>query len=363
MFRIVLIALTASFCLIQATPTVAQQIPATERSNTNILRFEADNDSLSDRDSHYTSGWNIQYHSRIYNSWQESRAPELIKWIGTHVPTLNRPNSFVRNGIGFGQTAFTPADLSLRSPPENDLPYAGTLTGSLSWQNFDKDAATTFQITVGVLGDESQADQLQIYSHNDLHMGEDPKGWDSQRETEPIINIGYDYAVNLYRTDRFADRWAGQITLETAVALGNLSTDATVALGARYGWNPPEGFTALPAPSGSGLVRAAQLPLPPQASSHSIEAIVGLSLTALAYSVFYDGSLISGDDRDVDRDSYLFGGLVGINYHYDNSLSVRLYYKLTSNILDKESLPQQPAVSDRTSPDPSFAALIVDYHF
>ncbi len=277
--------------------------------NKRSMRFSIENDSVRDRDSHFTSGWSIQYHSRVFADWDESETFALIKWIGNHIPALNDDDSVVRTSFGIGQTAYTPADLSNRNPPEYELPYAGSLTGSLSWQSFNQTSARMFQVTVGILGEESLSGQLQIYSHNELDMGEDPRGWDSQRETEPLVNIAYQLNHSLIKSKNLTDRWAGQLSLSSRLSLGNLTTDATTGLSLRYGWNILEGFTVTSEPTGTGLLH---LPTSPSRRQH-LRTVSNLSSgngDGITLFVFYDGSLISGDQRDVKRDNIILSGLI-----------------------------------------------------
>lgn len=332
-------------------------------NNIRAIRFEMENDSIWDRDSHFTNGWSLQYHSLLYDNWENSSAPDFVKWIGQHIPTLNRPDSVVRNSFGLGQTAYTPEDLTERNPPYGELPYSGTLTGSLSWQSFNRDSARVFQISIGILGEESLSGQLHIFSHNDLYMGKDPKGWDSQRETEPILNFAYQQNYTLAKSDNFTDRWGWHLALGTSASLGNLTTDAKIDLLLRYGWNIFDGFSVTPQPPGLGIFQLAQIPKSVTASPHSFEIVMGVGATSLFYSVLYDGSIISSDDRDVARDDVMFSGLIGLNYQYKNIFTVRIHLLAASDILDSNSIPSHPSSGDKTHPDPSYAALSLDYHF
>ena len=57
--------------------------------NNGLLRFEINNDAIWDRDSNFSNGWSIQYHTVRYDNWERSRAPEIFKWVGHHFPTLD----------------------------------------------------------------------------------------------------------------------------------------------------------------------------------------------------------------------------------------------------------------------------------
>lgn len=331
--------------------------------NIRTVRYEMDNDSIRDRDSHFTSGWSLQYHSRLYKNWEDSSAPDWVKWLGHQVPSLDRPNAIVRNSFSLGQLSFTPSDLSEQHPSEDDLPYSGTLTGSISWQNFNHESARIFQITIGLLGEESLSGQLHKFSHNEFYMGKDPKGWDSQRDTEPIINFDYQYSQVLAKSDNFTDRWGWQTSLGASASLGNLNTDIRFFTLLRYGWNMLEGFSVTPQPPGLGIVQSTQIPKPVMASPHSVDMVFGISGTALLYSVIYDGSFLTSDDRDVEREIMILSGLVGINYRYKNSFAARIYFQASSDLLDSKSIPNPPSGADKTQSDPSYGALMLDYYF
>ena len=331
--------------------------------NSKTFRLEIDNDSISDRDSHFTSGWSLQYHSLLYDSWGNSSAPELIKWIGKHLPTLNRDDSIVRNSFAIGQTAFTPEDLSERYYQDGELPYAGTLTGSLSWQSFNRISARNFQISVGILGEESLSGNLHRFSHNDLHMGIDPEGWDSQRKTEPLLNLAYQHNFTLARSEKLNDRWGWHLALRTGASLGNLTTDTQVNLILRFGSNIIEGFAVTPTPPGFGLIQSARIPKTVVNSPHSFEIVMAIGATALLYSVIYDGSLITSDDRDVARDDTMINGLIGLTYQYRNTFSIHAYYFVATDLLESNATPDHLSERDKTYPDPSYAAISLDYHF
>lgn len=327
------------------------------------LRFEIDNDAVWDTDSNFTNGWSLQYHTARYGDWDKTDAPVFIKWVGKHFPTLNDRDSIVRIGHGIGQNMITPDDLSAEFPQQGDLPYAGSLTYSLSWQSFNRRSARTFQATAGVLGKKAFSEEFQKFAHNNLGEAEDPKGWDTQRETEPILNIGYQYSCQLARIGTYTNNWGGQLDLTSRLSLGNLDTAAELGLGLRLGWNILEGFATLPSPPGVGIFQAAHIPKPAFSSPHSLELILGVSTKSVLYSVLYDGSFISSDDREVDRETFLVSGLFGITYYYHEWFSISLQFQTSTDLLKEESLPDPLPGNDKTSADLSYGALIIDFYF
>ncbi len=218
-------------------------------------------------------------------------------------------------------------------------------------------------VSFGVLGEPSLAEQFQKFVHNDLGRGDDPKGWDTQRDTEPIFNIGYQYSLRLAHLGKYNDGFAGQLTLAPSASLGNLFTAAELGLSLRFGWNILEGFNAYPAPPGRGFFQASYLPKPASASPHGIGVILGVRGSGLAYSVIYDGSIITGDDRDVERNNFFFTAGAGIFYHYYDVFSIRATIERSTDILKEDSIPYPPPGEEKTEADVSFGSIILDFHF
>jgi lipid A 3-O-deacylase len=174
---------------------------------------------------------------------------------GQNFHSLDDEDSIVRIGYGIGQNMFTPGDLTAEIPLEGGQPYAGTLTYSLSWQSFNRYSARNFQITIGVMGEEAFAKEVQKFVHNDMCRADDPKGWDTQRETTPLINIGYRYSFLLARTGQYTNDWGGQLIMDSSASVGNLDTSLELGLELRCGWNILEGFGTTPASPGASFFR------------------------------------------------------------------------------------------------------------
>lgn len=359
-YKVLFVALLMQFC---NTALFAEEFYLDSPFNKGTLRYEIDNDAVWREDSNFSNGWSLQYHTVRYASWEETKAPGLIKWVGKHFPTLDDDDSIVRNGHGIGQNIFTPGDLKAEIPQEGDLPYAGTLTYTLNWQSFNRQTARIFQATAGILGPEALAEEFQKFVHNDLGLATDPKGWDTQRDTEPILNIGYQYLFRLAHLGEYTNDWSGQLTLAPSASLGNITSCVELGLGFRFGWNMLEGFSAFPAPPGSGFFQAAYLPKPSFASPHSLDVVLGIRGTELIYSVLYDGSIITSDDRDVEREDFIASGLIGFNYHYHKLLSVRVHFQVSTDILKEGSIPEPPPGRDKTKADLSYGAMIIDFYF
>lgn len=362
--RLIILMLTTFTLIYGSLPLYAEDFHLDSPYNLGMLRIEFDNDVLLGKDSNFSNGWSIQYHTKRYDSWDDTEGGGFIKWVGNHVPTLESDDSIVRNTHGIGQNMMTPGNIDVKIPQDGDLPYAGTLTYTINWQRFNRETASVFQVSLGLLGEEAFADECQTFVHVDLGMGDEPMGWDTQRDTEPILNIGYRYSLNLVDFGQATNGWGGQIEFTPTGYLGNLYTALDLGIGIRYGWNRQEGFSAAPSPPGRGMFQSAYIPKPKNASPHSYEVLLGLRGAAILYSVLYDGSLITSDDRDVDREDFALVGGAGLFYHYLNSFSVRLYFQASTDVVKEDSLPDPvDSDADETSSDVGYGAIVVDFHY
>ena len=331
--------------------------------NSGTIRFEIDNDIIWNRDSNFTNGWSLQYHTKRYASWDEAKMPGFVKWMGNNIPTLNDEDAIVRIGQGVGQNMITPGDLTVEEPQEGDVPYAGTLTYTLNWQNFNRDKGRNLQVSLGVLGPESMAEEFQKFVHDDLGISESPQGWDTQRESEPIINLGYEHSRRVGHIGNYLNDWGGQLAVIPSASLGNLMTGVEVGLALRYGWNILEGFNTYPAPPGRGFFQASHLAKPPSASPHGFEAVLGARACYLIYSVIYDGSLITDDTRSVDRNDFILVGGFGLFYHYYKFFSIRATFQTSTDLLVEESIPEPEPGGTKTSANISYGSFIIDIYF
>lgn len=331
--------------------------------NKSIIRFELDNDMVWDSDSNFSNGVSLQYYTKVYSSWDDSDAFALYKWVGNTIPGLNPQDSVVRYGHSIGQNMITPEDITNPNPPDGDLPYAGTLSYTANWQRFNEDNGANFQVTLGILGKASLAEQAQKFVHNDLEAGDPPEGWDTQRDSEPVFNTGYQYHMRLAHFGTYDNQWAGQFEVAPAFSLGNIYTAAELEAGFRFGWNMSKGFAVMAAPPIRGFHHAMEITKPAHVSPHSIDFFIGARGTALLYSVFYDGSFITSDDRDVERDDFIAAALLSINYHYYDRFAIRIFLQESTDFIDEDKLPTPRPGEEKTAADLSYGSISLEYYF
>jgi len=115
-------------------------------------RFEFDNDNVFGKDNKISSGWSLQKHSAVAESWDSlENIPGFVRRWGNVIPTLTQDGLVYRAGIAIGQVFQTPDDLSSSDLIEDDVPYAGALTLQASWYAYNDDEFRGFEITAGVV--------------------------------------------------------------------------------------------------------------------------------------------------------------------------------------------------------------------
>ena len=274
-------------------------------------RFEFNNDVFFGKDNKISSGWSLQKHSGVAESWETLEGvPRFVRRWGKAVPTLTEEGLLYRAGIALGQVIQTPDDLSRSDLIEDDVPYAGALTLQATWYAFNDEEFRGFEITVGVVGPPSLAEQTQKTVHK-LIGSLDPRGWNHQLHTEPVINFNYMRKQKIWRWGKPAG-----LSFDTAingnVGLGNLFTQASTALEMRFGHNMPRGFVYVPDPIGLSMHYKASLnPANPRAAS--FYATLVLRGSAFAHNIFLDGNTFK-NSHSVDKKPLVGQVLAGLSY-------------------------------------------------
>jgi hypothetical protein len=298
-------------------------------------RFEFDNDVFFNEDNQISSGWSLQKQSAVARSWEALEdVPGFVRRWGKAIPTLTDEGLVYRAGIAIGQVIQTPDDLSRSDLIEDDVPYAGALTLQATWYAFNDDEFRGFEITAGVVGPPSLAEQTQKTVHK-LIGSDDPKGWDNQLETEPVINFNYMRKQKLWRGGNPAG-FSYDTAVNGNVGLGNLFTQASVALEMRFGQNMPRGFVYVPDPIGLSMHYMASLkPANPQAAS--FYGTLVLRGSAFAHNIFLDGNTFR-DSHSVDKEPFVGMAIAGLHYERAN-WGIHFSVMVSSDDVDTSKYP------------------------
>ncbi len=208
---------------------VAQDMP-----QYGTLSFVLENDVFYSADGHYTNGVRFAWvpdRDRVVPAW----AQQIAEWM----PWFPR-GATVRHGYAFGQSMFTPRDITLKNPPKGERPYAGWLYASVGMGVETDDLLDQFGVTFGVVGPASLGEQTQKFVHRNIGSPR-PEGWDAQLHNEPGLVLSW---KRTYR-DVYASRLLGQeldLAVHHGVTLGNVFTHGRAGFMFRFGPNLPRDY-------------------------------------------------------------------------------------------------------------------------
>lgn len=129
-----------------------------------------------------------------------------------------------------GAEMYTPRDKRNPGIPVDDRPWDGYLYGEYTLQFEDE---RTVALRAGALGAASYQKELQKFVHNDLGLGIDPKGWDTQNASELALEVLYEH-----RFTHLFDSYLGWVRAETTYGarLGNVVDAIFLENDIRKGW-------------------------------------------------------------------------------------------------------------------------------
>ena len=301
------------YCLLALACLVVTPLHAEE---SNWFAVTVDNDLLVGNDNGYTNG--------IYFSWFEVRDQSerhVPHWLATPLSwSLDMEN--VKTSLqaySVGQTMVTPEDITIETPPINEIPYAGALLFNYTYIAVKETHADSIGTVIGVVGPSSGAEATQTWVH-DLMGGDEPKGWDTQLQDEIVFQLT---RARLWRTWSASDDHMDFLVLGEA-GLGTLSSFVASAMLFRFG---------------SDLSRTFATPLLISTRSANPAAIeggwyffAGARFEYLFNAIYTDGNTYR-DSRSIDYDHSQIGLTTGLAYSWENvSVTLALY---ESNISDE----------------------------
>jgi len=215
-------------------------------------RFEFANDAVFDSDNQFTNGFELQKHSPIASSLEETGGTAAFGKALARVflPDSDRLN--YREAWSFGQTMQTPDEIENPYLILDDSPYMGMLAWSSSFIAFDDQRMTGFGWLVGLVGPDSFAEDVQKALHK-FNGATDPVGWNNQLDNEPVLGFFYTKKRKIWRRRSFDTALAFTGSLSNFIAYGELAVEMRLG-------RLPEGFTYVPDPIGHGLHYQALLP-------------------------------------------------------------------------------------------------------
>lgn len=281
------------------------------------LVFHLDNDLFAQTDSNYTNGARVSWISgdkdrpdspmlrKALVNLQEVQKAALRRLFGHS----ERGDLSFNSGISLTQLMFTPENETAPEPPPGQRPYAGWLGLGLSQHSKDAQALNTVEISLGILGPESFAEEAQDFIH-DLRGQNKFAGWDSQLPTEPTLNLFFVQKRKLGFLSHHADEFAIDSYSESRIALGNFRTDISAGAMTRLGWNLPTDFSdARVTPTAYN--QTFKNPQHGTGGGWSCYGLAGFRGYLIAHDITLDGPLFRSYDRIVTPETLLGEAYLG----------------------------------------------------
>jgi lipid A 3-O-deacylase len=255
------------------------------------LSFRLENDLFAGTDRDYTSGMRLT-------------------WISPGKIPENRPGYKNVMSVSFGQSIYTPGDITRSDLIKEDRPYAGITYVGIGLHTKHKNWMSSFQLDVGIVGPHSYAEQCQKKIHG-IFGGKDPQGWKHQLKDEFAFAFLHDRVWKIPES-KIAGNLGFDFVVHTGGSLGNIMTAASTGTEFRVGWNIPDDFgTFLVRPGGeSPTFFDEQSPASEQKRlSYYLFALV--EGHAVLRNIFLDGNTFRESHR-VDKNLFVADIVIGI---------------------------------------------------
>jgi hypothetical protein len=270
-------------------PCSVARSQAQDEHSTFFLYFE--NDFFGGTDRHYTNAFRLTWLSPDLTEYDEdTRLPRWGLPLIRRLPLIHRPG-FQRNiGLSLGQNIYTPDDISREDLIKDDRPYAGWSYFSFTFHVKNPAQLDVFEITLGVVGPASYAEETQKVVHRWL-QDEEPKGWDNQLRNEPGLILSWQRHWRLIKLG-IGDGFGLDFIPRIGGSAGNVSTFGDIGAELRLGYNVPVDFgTSLIRP-GSGISAPAgeSDPRLRRRGNFGFHIFGDVEGRALARNIFLDGN-------------------------------------------------------------------------
>jgi hypothetical protein len=152
------------------------------------VQYENDLFTPNSEDRYYTSGLQL-------TSLKKTEPPAWLAEVSKWAPFYQSGHDLNLLQYNLGQKIYTPEDINATELQENDRPYAGYLYFGISvLSRFihaeHYDVGNQFEITIGIVGPASYAEQTQKLVH-EITGSTSPQGWDNQLNNELALGLNY----------------------------------------------------------------------------------------------------------------------------------------------------------------------------
>jgi lipid A 3-O-deacylase len=296
-----------------ATAPVVAPLPPQESGRFTLIE---ENDALmpNPTDRWYTQGLELNYLS----------SPIAGTGVAAFLPSSYLdPGSFrtQRFELVFGQSLFTPQNLTLNPPDPTDRPYAGWMyIGAGLYQETDRHSLDHLQLLVGVVGPAALGEEVQNGFHtliSGVNSQVQAAGWGSQLKNEPGVVLTYEHK---WRWDApLGGGFAVDVIPDVGATVGNVFTYGEAGAIIRLGQNLNADYGPArikPAASGTTWFDPSQLQGP-----LGWYVFVGAEGRAVARNIFLDGNTFV-TSASVAKETYVADLTGGLSFFWSDLAKV-----------------------------------------
>ncbi len=312
-------------------------IAAVEQDDERTFSINWEDDIWNGTDANYTNG------IRFSVAGRQDDVPDWLEDTADVMPFFDARGS-KRWQFAFGQNMYTPKNYELTTPQPNDRPYAGWLYGSAGLTSDTGRTLDNFNITLGIVGPSSLAEQVQETVHDAIGSPH-PMGWQYQLHDEPGVIVSYERKWrNLWQVN--PGGYGFDVTPSAGGAVGNILTQASVGSVVRFGKNLPTDYGP---PLINSVLTGTDYFVANKNDDLGWYIFAGVQGDAVARNIFLDGNTFR-DSARVNKEDFVgdLQGGVAVTYH-----GVR--YAYTEVVRSKEFKTQDDG--------DSYGALTVSWKF
>ncbi|MCG8394871.1 MAG: lipid A deacylase LpxR family protein [Pseudomonadales bacterium] len=271
--------------------------------------FSWDNDLFVGSDGQYTNGVRLSWVGNAHEHCERNTTFTCgLASTLDPLPGISIQDEKHALTLSLEQVMITPGDISRTEPDYSDLPYAGYSNLEMGLFSWDDSRLFGYGIRVGVVGEDSGAEQSQKFVHK-LTGSTDPQGWDHQLGPDVI---GGAYFITAERAWQHRSDSGMQTELGYAwgVDANNFHGTATAGGFLRFGRNLPRNFI----PDYAGIGTAGSLVGLLEGEGFGWETFVASFGEYIGYSYLENHA----DEYNVESRDGIIGLVVGGGVHWDN---------------------------------------------
>ena len=289
-----------------------------DRPEHGTYSFYFENDIFGGTDQRYTNGARISWTSpRLKRFADQENLGSLGNWLDG-VPWIGNPKYERNVAFTFGQSMYTPTDITRSDLVLNDRPYAGWLYLGLGLIWKDTHEKNSLVLNVGVVGPWSFAEETQRLVHEAKNILT-PRGWDNQLENELGVALAYEHVWRI-RPKQDRSVWDWDVLPYAGFTLGNVAINARAGAEFRVGLNLPDDF-------GTSAIDPATTSRTPVENVNTAKRWnwgLGAHLffraegRAVARDIFLDGNTFR-DSHSVDKEPFVGDLAAGVSINWKNT--------------------------------------------